>query len=165
VEAGTLYRNSSRGVAFGDFDNDGDLDVLLVNINDRPTLLRNVRANKNHWLTLRLVGTRSNRDAIGARARLETSRTTQSAEVRSGGSYISQNDMRLHFGLGPETSVKRLEIRWPSGVVEKFENISGDQFLLITEGQGMSKARAPSVPQKHLPGKQVDPGLPPSPRG
>ena len=109
-----LVEKSSRGSAFADYDNDGDLDILITNLDDRPNLLRNEGGNKNHWLTLQLVGTKNNRDAIGARITVEVGDRTQIAEVRSGGSYLSHNDSRVHFGLGDSTKVKRLEVRWPS---------------------------------------------------
>ncbi|MBI3951777.1 MAG: VCBS repeat-containing protein [Acidobacteria bacterium] len=98
-----LIEKSSRGAAFGDYDNDGHTDVAIVNLNDRPSLLRNDGGNRNRWLTLRLAGTKSNRDAIGARVQAVVGGMSLSAEVRSGGSYISQNDSRVHFGLGRVT--------------------------------------------------------------
>ncbi|MFY9532046.1 MAG: CRTAC1 family protein [Candidatus Acidiferrales bacterium] len=149
IGGGLLLQKSSRGVAFGDYDNDGDLDILIVNLNDRPTLLRNDGGNKNHWITLRLVGTKSNRDAIGAWVRAQVGDRIERAEVRSGGSYISQNDSRVHFGLGRQTEVKRLEIRWPSGLVETYENVRADQFLLATEGQGLRPLKAPRAMPNH----------------
>lgn len=122
------------------------MDILVVNLDDRPALLRNEGGNSNHWLTLRLVGTKSNRDAIGARIAVEVGDRKQIAEVRSGGSYLSHNDFRIHFGLGQETQVKRLEVRWPSGLVETFENLRGDQFLQVTEGQGVEPRQGLSSP-------------------
>ena len=133
-----LTRKSSRGAAFSDYDNDGDVDILVINLDDRPSLLRNEDGNRNHWITLRLVGRKSNRDAAGARITAEVGDRRQTTEVRCGGSYLSHNDSRVHFGLGQETHVKRLEIRWPSGVVENFRDIQGDQFLQVTEGQGVT---------------------------
>ena len=94
-----IERKSSRGAAFGDCDNDGDIDAVVINLNDRPTLLRNDTETDNHWITLRLVGTKSNRDALGARVTVETEAGKQEAEVRSGGSYLSHSDTRAHFGL------------------------------------------------------------------
>ncbi len=137
-----LLERSSRGAAVGDYDNDGDPDVLVVNLNDRPSLLRNDGGNGNHWLTFRLVGTRSNRDAVGARLVLTVAGRTHHAEVRSGGSYLSHNDMRVHFGLGQATAAARLEIRWPSGLVEKFQDLGADQFLLVKEGEGLRPLQA-----------------------
>jgi hypothetical protein len=132
-----LVEKSSRGVAFGDYDNDGRIDILIVNLNDLPTLLRNYGGNTNHWITLKLTGTRSNRDAIGARVALEAGGRRQIGEVRSGGSYLSQSDSRLHFGLGDATSVAHLEVRWPSGLTETLENLQADQFYLLREGKGL----------------------------
>ncbi len=143
IGGGLLLEKSSRGCAFGDYDNDGDLDILVVNLNDRPTLLRNEGGNKNHWITMKLIGKKSNRDGIGARVKATDDQRTQIAEVRSGGSYLSHNDMRIHFGFGAATRIKRLEVLWPSGLVESFENISVDQFLLLTEGQGIAPMKAP----------------------
>jgi hypothetical protein len=133
-----LVEKSSRGTAFGDYDNDGDLDILVINLDDRPTLLRNEGNNGNHWLTLKLVGTKSNRDAIGARVTVTAGNRVQIAEVRSGGSYLSHNDSRVHFGLGEATRVKRLEVRWPSGGVETWEDLQGDQVLVLREGHGIA---------------------------
>jgi hypothetical protein len=149
IGSGLLIEKSSRGVAFGDYHNDGNMDILIVNLNDRPTLLRNDGGNRKHWVTLRLVGTKSNRDAIGARVRLSSGRLAQSAEVRSGGSFMSNNDVRLHFGLGREKRIESLEVRWPSGLVEKFVDLRADQFLRITEGKGIAPLKAPRVVSKY----------------
>jgi enediyne biosynthesis protein E4 len=138
---GIELRRSGRGVAFGDFDNDGDLDVVINNQNDPVTLLRNDGGNKNHWLSIRTVGTKSNRDGIGARIAILAGGRRQIDEVRSGGSYLSQNDLRVHFGLGQASRLDRLEIRWPSGIVDKLENISADQFLVVREGTGIVRAK------------------------
>ncbi|MGH9804192.1 MAG: CRTAC1 family protein [Candidatus Acidiferrales bacterium] len=132
-------QKSSRGVAAGDFDNDGRLDLIVIELNDRPTLLRNRTTNDNHWLTLRLAGTKSNRDAIGARVLVTAAGRTQVAEVRSGGSYLSHHDLRLHFGLGSAARAERLEIRWPSGDVEIFENLAAGRFYVVIEGKGLKE--------------------------
>jgi enediyne biosynthesis protein E4 len=124
---------SSRGAAFGDFDNDGDIDVLVINMNDRPSLYRNEGGNRNHWITFRLEGTRGNRDAIGARVEIQAGGKTQVHEVRSGGSYLSHNDMRLHFGLGNASRVDRVRVRWPNGRVEELAGMDVDQFVTIKE--------------------------------
>ncbi len=139
---------SSRGLAVSDYDNDGDLDLLIIELNDRPTLLRNQGGNRRPWVTLRLRGTRSNRDALGARVRLTAAGRTQTAEVRSGGSYLSQHDKRLHFGLGEARQVDRLEVRWPSGQVEVFEKLPANQFFLLTEGQGIAPEPLPGPTKK-----------------
>jgi len=140
IGGGLLIEKSSRGVAYGDYDNDGNLDLLIVNLNDRPTLLHNNCGSRNHWLTLKLIGTKSNRDAIGARVMIQVGGRRQLAEVQSGGSYLSNSDLRLHFGLGGDTRVSNMEIRWPSGLIEKLDNVMGDQILVITEGRGFAKA-------------------------
>jgi hypothetical protein len=128
-----LIPKSSRGAAFGDFDNDGDIDVLVINMNDRPSLYRNEGANGNHWITFRLEGTRGNRDAIGARVEIQAGGKTQVHEVRSGGSYLSNNDRRLHFGLGNATRVERVRIRWPNGTTQELSGMDADQFVTIKE--------------------------------
>lgn len=136
VGGGLLIEKSSRGAAFGDIDNDGDIDVLVVNMNDRPTLLRNDTQSGNSWIALKLVGTSLNRDAIGARVWLEDNGALQVAEVRSGGSYLSHNDMRVRFGLGRRTKVPPMKVRWPDGRVERFDGLAPDRILVIRQGQG-----------------------------
>jgi hypothetical protein len=133
---GLQIQKSSRGAAFGDYDNDGDIDILVVNIDDRPTLLRNDTTG-GHWLTLKLTGTKSNRDAIGALVTIEAGGARQVAEVRSGGSYISHNDMRVHFGLGSANTVDRLTIRWPNGLTETATKLAADRFYTAREGSGV----------------------------
>jgi hypothetical protein len=128
-----LTPKSSRGAAFGDFDNDGNIDVLVINLNDRPSLFHNEGGTENHWITMQLKGTRSNRDAIGARVEIQAGGRTQVSEVRSGGSYLSQNDMRIHFGLGSASKVERIRIRWPNGNTEDLPGLNADQFVTITE--------------------------------
>jgi hypothetical protein len=137
VGGGLLLEKSSRGAAFGDYDNDGDIDVLVVNLDDRPTLLRNDTAGGNHWVTFQLAGTKSNRDGIGARIRVTANGSTQSAEIRAGGSYLSSNDRRAHFGLGAADRVQQVQIQWPSGLVESANNLPADGFYVAREGQGM----------------------------
>jgi hypothetical protein len=125
-----------RGLAIGDLDDDGRVD-LVVTTNDGPVhVLHNVTSTTNHWLTLKLVGHKSNRDAIGAEVRLTTPRGTQAATVTTASSYLSSSDKRVHFGLGPETSVAALEIRWPSGIVQKLEGVRADQVLQVDEPVG-----------------------------
>jgi len=137
---GLLIEKSSRGAAFGDFDNDGDVDVLVVNMNDRPTLLRNDTHSSNNWLTLKLAGKSQNRDAIGARVWLEQDGPVQVAEVRSGGSYLSHNDMRVHFGLAERKKVPPVKVRWPDGAVERFEGLTANAIHVIREGNGRPAA-------------------------
>jgi predicted nucleotidyltransferase len=141
IGGGLLIEKSSRGAAFGDYDNDGDVDVLVVNMNDRPTLLRNDTPPGRHWINLRLAGSKSNRDGIGARVRVTTGKRTQTATVRGDGSYLSHSDTRAHFGLGDATRVDRLEIRWPSGLVETATGLAGDRFYLAREGSGIAPLR------------------------
>jgi hypothetical protein len=128
-----------RGSASGDFDNDGDLDILVLNLNDRPRLLRNDLGKGNHWLELRLVGTVSNRDAVGARVRLTAGGRTQLRDVRTSSGYLSQSDPRLHFGLGSSAVVERIEISWPSGTVQRLDKIAADRLLTITEPEAREK--------------------------
>lgn len=124
----------TRGLAVGDYDNDGDIDVLMVSQLGNLTLFRNDGGNKNHWITIRLEGVRSNRDAVGAKLTLVTKAGHQTQWVRSGSSYCSHSDMRVTFGLGRETNVKSLEILWPSGVRQNFQNLAANRFYLVREG-------------------------------
>jgi hypothetical protein len=128
----------SRGCAFGDFDNDGDVDVLVVNLNEPPSLLRNDLAGSGHWLKVKLIGTKSNRGAIGARVRVRYGGKVQAQEVLSQSSFYSTNDPRLHFGLGTADTAD-LEIRWPNGGVEKLPNVPANQLITIKEGSGIVK--------------------------
>jgi hypothetical protein len=137
VGGGLLIEKSSRGAAFGDYDNDGDIDALVVNMNDRPTLLRNDTPRTRHWITLRLVGTKSNRDAIGAKITVEAGGRRQIASVRGDGSYLSHSDVRAHFGVGEATKVNRIEIRWPSGLVQNLAGVAVDQFYVVREGESV----------------------------
>jgi hypothetical protein len=123
----------ARGAAFGDYDNDGDIDVLVVNVNSRPNLYRNEGGNRNSWIGLRLMGVSSNRDAIGARVEIDAGGRTQVAEVRSGGSYLSHNDMRLHFGLGSAKRVDEIRIRWPDGKTETLPGVATGRYITIRE--------------------------------
>ena len=131
---GILEAVAGRGCAFGDFDNDGDIDVLVNCMNDVPQLLRCDSSLKNNWLKVKTIGTKSNRSGIGAKLRCTTpDGMRQVDEVRSGGSYISQNDLRIHFGLG-ENATADLEIRWPSGHVDKLPGVKANQVLVAKEG-------------------------------
>jgi hypothetical protein len=132
-----LARKVGRGAAFGDYDNDGDIDIFINNSNQTPNLLRNDGGNRNHWLMIQTVGTKSNRDGIGTRIQVTVGALSQIKEVRSGSSYLSQNDLRALFGLGGNSKVDRIELRWPSGMTETFFDVKADQLLIITEGQGM----------------------------
>ncbi len=136
---GIAAAHCSRGCAFGDFDNDGDVDILIVNLSEPPSLLRNDMRGNHHWLKVKLIGTKSNRSAIGARVVVHYGAKKQAQEVLSQSSFYSSNDPRLHFGLGTETRAD-VEIRWPSGLQEKLRGISADQLLVIKEGAGIQSA-------------------------
>jgi hypothetical protein len=129
--------HSSRGCAFGDFNNDGNLDVLVLNMSEPPSLLRNDNRSGHHWLNVKLVGTRSNRSAIGARVTVKAGDRRQIREVLSGSSYISQSDLRQHFGLGVARKVDQIEVRWPSGQVDRINGVDADQFIVIEEVRGL----------------------------
>ena len=131
--SGMHLEKVSRGFAYSDYDNDGDLDQLVTNLKGAPDLLEN-EGGQNAWLTLKLIGTHSNRDAIGAQVKVTTGNLTQIREVRSGSSYLSQSDMRLHFGVGKHRRVDRVEIRWPSGLQEQLEGVEANQTLTLVEG-------------------------------
>ncbi len=126
----------SRGCAFGDFDNDGDVDIVVVNQNEPPSLLRNDVTSGHHWIKVKLTGVKSNRSAIGARVTARYGDRIQAQEVMAQSSYLSVNDRRLHFGLGASTSVD-IEVRWPAGTVEKFTNVGVDRLIHIKEGAGI----------------------------
>lgn len=142
VGGALLEPTASRGCAFGDFDNDGDIDVVINPVNDSPVLLRNDSTRANHWISIRARGAKSNRTGVGARIRVVTEEKTQIDEVRSGGSYYSQNDLRIHFGLGKAAKVKTIEVRWPSGAVDTLTDVAVDQVVLIREGAGLVKGDA-----------------------
>jgi hypothetical protein len=133
---------AGRGAAFGDFDNDGQIDVAIANVNDRPDLFRLSSPAANHWITLALTGTSSNRNAIGARVHAVAGGVQQWQEVRGGGSYFSQNDLRVHFGLGDATRVDLVEVRWPNGAEERWENLEAGRFHTLKEGSGHASSSA-----------------------
>jgi enediyne biosynthesis protein E4 len=137
LNTGRLY--SRRGTAFGDINNDGKLDVVVFNANAPPSVFLNETTNSNHRVLFRLIGTKSNRLAIGARVRVTTSQMTQIDEVRGGGSYNSTNDTRLHFGLGSEATINKLEVFWPSGLRQEFSEIRADAIYEIKEGEPIRK--------------------------
>jgi hypothetical protein len=131
----SLPPRAARGVAFADFDNDGYIDVLVANNGDPPTLLHNNALHKNHFVNFKLVGTKSNRDALGARIRVTANDINQIREIAGGGSYLSQSDLRANFGLGNATTISTVEITWPSGAHQTFQNVAADHFYQVTEGR------------------------------
>jgi hypothetical protein len=135
---GITDRHSSRGCAFGDFDNDGDVDTVIMNMNEPPSLLRNDTKSGNHWLKLKLIGTKSNRSAIGATVWVWAGGRRLRQDVLSQSSFYSQNDLRLHYGLGQVRKADTIEIRWPGGLVETYKNVAADQILTIREGVARS---------------------------
>jgi hypothetical protein len=135
--SGITTPHSSRGAAFGDFDNDGDVDWLVMNMNEPPSLLRNDYAGKNNWLKVKLIGTKSNRTALGARVVVNVGSRQQAQAVLSQSSYYSHDDLRLHFGLGEKAKADRLTIYWPSGQVESVANVAAHQLVIIKEGSGL----------------------------
>ncbi|HEV2171936.1 MAG TPA: CRTAC1 family protein, partial [Nitrospira sp.] len=135
---GISARFSSRGAAFGDYDNDGGMDILILNMNDLPSLLHNVGANQQNWIKVKLLGTKCNRTAIGARVRVTTGKHTQMDEVHSGTSVMSQSDLRLHFGLGSTETVDSIEVQWPTTrKIERFTRVKANRILTIREGEGI----------------------------
>jgi hypothetical protein len=130
-----------RGCAFGDFDNDGDVDVIVNNLDGPPTLLRNDGGNGNHSISIKCVGTRSNRSAIGTRVRVTLGERSQTGEVMSGSGYYSQSDLRLHFGLGRAATVDAVEVAWPSGLKETFRDLPADHLIVIQETKGILSRR------------------------
>ncbi|MGA2630888.1 MAG: CRTAC1 family protein [Terriglobia bacterium] len=159
---GISEKFASRGCAFGDYDNDGDVDVLILNMNDPFSLLRNDGGNKNNWIKIKLLGTKCNRTAIGARVRIVTGSHAQIDEVHAGTSVMSQSDLRLHFGVGQATKIDSIEVRWPTLVldkektgkngkpaeipqIEKFSDVEVNQILTIKEGSGIIKKDKPKA--------------------
>ena len=128
---------SRRGAAFGDIANNGNVDIVVLNVGEPPSLLLNTNKSPNHRVLFHLVGTKSNRAAIGARVTIHAGGMTQFDEVRGGGSYLSQNDLRLHFGLGSAAKIDSVEVRWPTGKTEIYKEVAGDKIYTMTEGQGI----------------------------
>lgn len=137
VESGAYFKEElvGRGAAFGDYDNDGDIDVYIVNLHDYGVLLRNDHGNDKNWIKLHLVGTKSNRDAIGARVKITAGGKQQIAQKKSATGYLSQSDPRIHFGLGEETKVEKVEVIWPSGTTQILDNLDAGKIITITEGE------------------------------
>ncbi len=130
-------KRTGRGAAFGDIDNDGDVDVVINNLDGPPQVLRNDGGNASNSILIKTIGVKSNRDGIGARVKIISGDLTQIAEVYSGGSYLSQSDLRVHFGLEKRAKIDLIEVHWPSGVVDKVTSVSANKILTIKEGQGM----------------------------
>jgi len=137
-----LPLHSRRGAAFGDVFNTGNIDVLLLNVGEAPSLLKNMNASGFHRVLFKLIGTKSNRAAIGARVTIRAAGVKQFNEVHGGGSYLSQNDLRLHFGLGTAKKMESVEIRWPNGTVETLQNVAADCIYTIVEGAGIRDTKA-----------------------
>ena len=126
-----------RGLAIGDLFNDGVQEVVIENLEGEPMILRPKGGPRNHWISFELAGTRSNKLALNARVKVITRDFAQTDEVRSGGSYLSQNDLRLHFGLGDRRQADKVEISWPSGGTETLTNLEADRFYCVKEGAGV----------------------------
>ena len=137
VERGAYFKEElvGRGAAFGDYDNDGDIDIYIVNLHDDGVLLRNDHGNDNNWIKLHLIGTISNRDAVGARVKITTGSKEQIAQKKSASGYLSQSDPRIHFGLGNHSMVDKIEIIWPSGKVQVIQHVEAGKIITITEGE------------------------------
>jgi enediyne biosynthesis protein E4 len=149
---------SRRGAAFGDIDNDGNIDVLVLNVGEPPTLLLNHNDSGNHRVLFKMIGTKSNKAAIGARVTVKTDKLTQFNEVRGGSSYLSQNDLRLHFGFGQEDRMNDVEVRWPNGNTETLHALPADYLYTIVEGEGIRQKTAlpPLVQPNHPMAKPND---------
>jgi len=132
-----LERRVSRGVAVGDLFNDGNMDIVVEDLDGSPMILRNRGVPGRHWVSFELAGTKSNRLAIGARLKIVAGGMTQTDEIHSGGSYLSQSDLRVHFGLGSATKIDSLEIRWPSGATDTVKDLAVDKFYAVLEGKGI----------------------------
>jgi hypothetical protein len=139
---------AGRGLATADFDNDGDIDLAIVARGDYPELLRNDGGNANHWLEVLLIGTKSNRDGIGASLKLTSEGFTQVKQSQGGMGYMSASDPRIHFGLGKRKTIQSLMITWPSGAVEKLSDVPINQIIAVKEGAGIVARTFPKIPLK-----------------
>ena len=135
-----------RGLATADYDNDGDIDIVTNNRGDYPSLLRNDGGNDNHWLTIQLIGAKSNRDGTGTSLKLTSEGFVHVEQAKGGGSYMSASDPRIHFGLGKQTKIESLEITWPSGQVDRLSNVPIDQIIAVKEGAGIVPRKFPKIP-------------------
>ena len=148
LSSSLMENRVSRGVAFGDIDNDGDVDIVVNDLDGSPQVFRNDGGNVNSSILITTVGVKSNRDGIGARVKVVSGGVTLVDEVRSGGSYISQNDLRLHFGLEQRTKIDLVEVRWPSGVIDKVSNLAANKIITLKEGKGVIEEKEFSRRQK-----------------
>jgi hypothetical protein len=141
-EAGPALKEKhvSRGLAVADLFNDGNMDIVIGDLDGRPMILKNHGVPGRHWVSFELAGTKSNRLALNARIKIVAGGVTQTDEIHSGGSYLSQNDLRVHFGLGDVKKIDSVEIRWPSGKVESLGPLTADQYYSVLEGQGVVPA-------------------------
>jgi enediyne biosynthesis protein E4 len=140
---------SRRGAAFGDINNDGNVDIVVLNVGEPPTLLLNRTESGNHRVLFKLIGTKSNRAAIGARVTVKAGGFVQMDEVRGGASYLSQNDLRLHFGLGASDKMTEVGIRWPNGESETLRDLPGDFIYTVVEGKGIQTKNALPPASQH----------------
>ena len=141
----------SRGMAVGDLFNDGKVEAVVENLVGKPMILRPEGGPRDHWISFQLEGVKSNRLALNARVRATAGDLGQLSEVISGGSYLSQNDLRLHFGLGEHESVEEAKIFWPDGMVETLTNLIADRFYAVREGAGVVSSQAPAAPNAKRP--------------
>jgi hypothetical protein len=154
TQAGTALKENRvlRGLAIGDLFNDGNMDIVIEDLDGAPEILRNRNTDDNHWIAFELQGTKSNRLAIGAKVIIMAGKMSQTDEVRSGGSYLSQSDLRLHFGLADARKIDAVEVRWPSGAIDNLDakQLSVDKFYYVLEGKGLVSADAvrPSVQRR-----------------
>jgi len=139
---------AGRGLATGDYDNDGDVDIATNNRGDFPSILRNDGGNTNHWLEILLIGTKSNRDGVGASLKLTAEGATHVEQAKGGMGYMSANDPRIQFGLGKRTKIDVLEITWPSGQVDKLTNVPIDKIIAVKEGAGIVARVFPKIASK-----------------
>jgi hypothetical protein len=145
AQSGSIFRQGwvSRGMAIGDLDNDGELDAIVTTNDGSVHVLHNETVPRKHWILLKLVGHKSNRDAIGAEVTLVTASGLQQATVSTASSYLSASDKRVHFGLGQESAAQRIEIRWPGGIRQTLKDIPADQILQIDEPASPSASPKP----------------------
>ena len=141
----------SRGMAIGDLFNDGKLEAVIENLHGQPMILRFVGGPQNHWISFQLEGVRSNRLALNARVLATAGDLVQLGEVLSGGSYLSQHDLRIHFGLGEHQRVDKAEVMWPDGKVETLTNLIADRFYYVREGAGVVSSNPPATGKTNLP--------------